>query len=111
RHALNPAQPVTPAMLWAESFSVRLATRLVDSSQTELPFTVQHVYPPKAPPAPGATLNLHLLAGLAIFDKKPVPFPLTQVPMQAKLPLKGTAEGDHGLHIAIRTGDQMAAQT
>jgi len=108
RHALTEMKEVPPATLWAESLCVRLATRLIDAKETALPFTVQQFYKPKAAPVPDARLGLQLLAGLGgkLFE-----VPLGQVPSEGSLPLQGASEGDHLLHITIRTGDRVAAQT
>jgi pimeloyl-ACP methyl ester carboxylesterase len=108
RHALTETSTVPGATLWADAMCVRLATRLVDATETTLPFTVDYFYPPKAPPEKDARLGLQLFSGLG---GKLVQVPLTQVPMQASLPLSGVSEGDHPLHITVRVGDKVVAQT
>jgi pimeloyl-ACP methyl ester carboxylesterase len=108
RHALTDTGPVPGASLWADSLCVRLASRLIDAKDPALPFTVEQFYKPKAPPEKDARLGLQLIVGLG---GKLVQVPLSQVPMTGSLPLTGTSEGDYMLHITIRVGDRVAAQT
>jgi pimeloyl-ACP methyl ester carboxylesterase len=108
RHAIADAKEVPPATLWAESLCVRLGSRLIDAKETVLPFTVQQFYSPKAPPVPDTRVGLQLVSGLG---GKPYEVSLTQLPMEASLPLINPREGDHLVHITVRTGDKIAAQT
>jgi acetyl esterase/lipase len=108
RYALTETKEVPPATLWADSLCVRLGTRLIDDKEVSLPFTVQQFYKPKAPPAENVRIGLQLIAGLG---GKVMQVPLTKLPMEGNMPLTDPAEGDHMLHITIRVGDKVAAQT
>jgi pimeloyl-ACP methyl ester carboxylesterase len=108
RYALTETKEVSPATLWADSLCIRLGTRLIDAKETSLPFTVQQFYKPKALPAEDVRIGLQLIAGLG---GKVVQVPFTKLPMDGSMPLPTPAEGDHMLHITIRVGDKVAAQT
>jgi acetyl esterase/lipase len=107
RYAVTATRP-TPETLWADSLSVRFPARLIDTKETALPFTVQQFYKPKAPPVPEARLGLQLLTSLG---GKPFEVPLSQLPMEGNMPLKTASEGDHFLHVTVRVGNKVAAQT
>jgi pimeloyl-ACP methyl ester carboxylesterase len=105
RHALDATQPVPPETLWAESLFVAPSTRLIDASQSELPFSVRQFYPARAaaPREPRV--------GLALFAGGTFQVPIARLPMEGKWPLQGGRTGDQLVHMTIRSGDKVVAQS
>ncbi|MCI0463283.1 MAG: alpha/beta fold hydrolase [Gemmataceae bacterium] len=111
RHALRSEQPAPAEVQWAESLSVRLATRFLDLGAAKLPITLQPFYEVKAEAPKSAVLRLILEAPAA----KALPLRHEQaieaLPLETALPLAGKqlAEGDYQLRAEIVLGEKVLA--
>ena len=107
--ALRSAAEPSADMRWAQSLALRLGRRLADTSAAELPMSLDHFYKAKAEAAKGATLKLTLVAndGKTVVAAREVP--ITALPLETSLPLKGTrpAEGDYLLRAEIVAAGQV----
>lgn len=112
RRALGP-QPVTPAMRWADSITVRVETRLLDVTASALAFRLLAAYAVDDETPADATLRLRLvdLSGDAVLAG-PESFAVADLPQRGTLAIeRPPPPGDHRLVAEIRVGDATLARS
>jgi poly(3-hydroxybutyrate) depolymerase len=109
RFALRATNNPEPAVLWAESLTVRPAFRLLDTAAGELPVALSSYYAVKAAPPEAARLRLVLKRA----DGRPalpaVESVAARVPCDAHLSLHGVTEGDYTLRSEVVAGGRVLA--
>ncbi len=106
RFALQSATPPSSEAQWAESLFVLPEARLIDKTATTLGFTVDKFYSTTAEIPKGAIMKL----GISNAGKiKIIDFPITNLPIQAQLPLAflKVTDGDFALTAKIVVGGKM----
>lgn len=103
-----PNEP-TPFTRWAESLFVKPDSRLIDATETALPFTIGLAYQAPGGIQPQAPkLRLTLLRGKQVIGK-PYEIKLGALPFNDKLPFKGLGEADYTLRHEILLNNKLLA--
>jgi predicted esterase len=111
RRALESDEPAPEATRWADSLSVRPATRLLDTSADKLPLTIDHFYKVKADRPEKARVRLTLLTDKGKVAAGPRTIPLAELPHEAALSLKGIGEGDYSLCAKVLVDGKTLARS
>jgi predicted esterase len=105
-----PNEP-TPFARWAESLFVKLDSRLIDASESTLPFIVGQAYQaPSGIQPQAAKLRLTLLRGKQVVGTS-YEVKLGSLPLNDKLIFKGLAEADYTLRHEILLNNKPLASS
>lgn len=111
RWALLGDKGPSPAVAWAEALYVVPATRLVATSEAELPVVLKAFYDSKANMPKQAKLRLGFGGGPGAKPTPAIEVAIAELPQAIQVPLKEIKEGDQHLHIEIVVDGQVAAQS
>jgi predicted esterase len=106
RHALESADPASPAVRWADSLQIIPESRMIDAAAADLTVTLKRFYKPDAEAPAGASVRMKLGTG------KPVETPVGLLPVKLKVPVKdvpGSASADFKLTAEVIVDGKVLA--
>jgi predicted esterase len=107
RFALGQDREPEPAVQWAAAAAVRPASRLLDTSATELPLRVVPFYTVEAKLPEGIRLHLRLCRADGQVVSSAAMVQVDRLPLETSLPLRAVAEGDYTLQAEISSGSEV----
>jgi acetyl esterase/lipase len=110
RRALASEKDPEAAVLWADSLALRPASRLLDRTAPEIPWTLAAFYKVPAKQPPNARLRCSLVRAGGKAVAGPAEVAIDALPLEGKLPLGGVAEGDYLLRAEVVVGDRVLAR-